>query len=203
MTTIILGGGTFSDVSPHLSLCTRAFGTTAKQLKQYCDHASVPAQLKLTKMADSESNLVTNQDVENYVEGLMFTTDVKAIIFNAAMCDFSGYIDRQSPDVRLISSEYYEMSLVPNTRKVIQLIKKRRPDIFLVGFKTTAGALYNHQLHKAREQMTTAGCDLVLANDITARNNILVYSQNMCSASNDREELLQAIVHEIKTKCYQ
>lgn len=96
----ILGGGTFNHVRNHLSLATPAFGATAKLLKLKFDSsifsaglsATFETHLLLTKMADSSSTTVTNQDVSNLVERLMADTDTRGIIFNIALADFSGSI---------------------------------------------------------------------------------------------------------------
>ena len=85
MSIVILGGGTFSDVAPHLSLCARAFGSTAIELYEMVRLHRRDVELKLTKMADSRSSLVTNADVSIYVDQLLIDPKVKAIIFSVAM----------------------------------------------------------------------------------------------------------------------
>lgn len=200
MKILIMGGGTFSDVTPHLSLCTRAFGTTAKQLKEYCDKHQADSRLVLTKMADSSSSLITNADVHEYVQEALKDPELKAIIFNVAMCDFSGAVLNHFEQFRLESDKEYQMSLYPNTEKLIAKIKRQRPDIFLVSFKTTAEATQTNQKYKAHQQITNCNSDIVLANDITTRNNILV-TKAFCSVGK-REDLLDVIALEVIKQCY-
>jgi phosphopantothenoylcysteine synthetase/decarboxylase len=57
----------------------------------------------------------------------------------------------------------YNLSLVP-TPKIIRLIKKISPDIFLVGFKLESSGDQNKLVMKAAELVNDAGCDLVVAN---------------------------------------
>lgn len=201
MTVLIIGGGTFSDVTPHLSLCARAFGTTAKQLYlKFHDQGIISTQLMLTRMANHHSSLVTNKDVDIYIEEILKYSKLKAIIFNVAMCDFYGNVDGHTPDIRLSSNTCYEMDLYPDTTKVISKIKQQRPDIFLVGFKTTAGDNEAIQIRKAQDQIAISGCDLVLANDITTRNNILGAPNSILTGS--RDCLLNTIVSETIKACY-
>ena len=191
MSIVVLGGGTFSDVAPHLSLCTRAFGTTAKQLYRMIDDYYHSTRLILTKMADGNSNLITNKDVEYFIDTLILMPRVRAIIFNVAMCDFYGVVQTGKEYSRLSSASEYQMTLTPDTTKVIAKIKAARPDIFTVGFKTTHNSSPEEQIAKARHQIKTCGVDLVLANDIGNRNNILVSSKS--TQSGTRLELLHKI----------
>jgi hypothetical protein len=201
MTVLVMGGGTFSDVTPHLSLCTRAFGTTAKQLYlKLHDEGIISTGLMLTKMANHSSSLVSNKDVDEFIQKTLKNPALKAIIFNVAMCDFKGNVHGYPNTYRLSSNGSYAMRLMPDTTKVISKIKQQRPDIFLVGFKTTAGDNEAIQIRKAQDQIAISGCDLVLANDITTRNNILVTPNSILTGS--RDDLLNTIVSETIKACY-
>ena len=100
----ILGGGTFNHVRNHLALAAPAFGETARQLKPLFEQElsekglskDYQVEMILTKMADHTSNIVTNKDVEIYIEKLIASKDTKAIIFNVALTDFEGMIDNQT-----------------------------------------------------------------------------------------------------------
>jgi len=65
------------------------------------------------------------------------------------------------------------MDLIP-AEKVIRLIRAERKDVFLVGFKTTAGDSSDEQFYKGLKLMKEASCNLVLANDIQTRNNMII-----------------------------
>ena len=98
----IYGGGTFSYVRNHLALAMPAFGTTANQIWMIIDDSKIEdtrlprwkmnVELHLTKMADSESELVTNEDVERHVMKLKEDMDTKVIFFNVGLCDYDGLI---------------------------------------------------------------------------------------------------------------
>lgn len=189
---IVIGGGTFNHVSCHLALAAPAFGGTAKKLHQmFEDNGTLESQLVLTKMADSNSALITNEDVERFVfEVLLPNEEVKAIIMNAAICDFS--MDNPGA-ARLSSSEDYEVTLKGIQGKILTMIKQERPDMIVAGFKTTHGATKVEQVGKAFMSMHNSGLDMVLANDVGTRNNILV-TKDLTVQEGRREFLLEQVV---------
>lgn len=192
----IYGGGTFYHVRNHLSLCTPAFGTTAKRLKQLL---LLESELHLTKMVDSSSNIITNDDMQNHISQILLDPFVKCIIMNAALCDYEGTIDGVESGKyanRLESREGDKiMNLTPSS-KIISTIKKARPDIFVVGFKTTANEENNDVISYKAKRM---GVDLVLANDVVLRKNIVF--NNSTSESlyfDERDDALVALSDIVK-----
>lgn len=196
----IIGGGTFSDVRNHLSICMRAFGDTAKTLNYYFNrdisdmNKDYKVVLHLTKMADSSSNLVTNEDVSNLVEKLVADKDTKCIVFNASLVDFNGTIDdipSSKYAERLSSNNDYVMKLHP-ADKIIAKIRKERKDIFLVAFKTTCNATEEEQYHKGLKLMKKNSVNLVLCNDTYTRNNMIIVPEEAkyCVTTN-RDDVLQ------------
>ena len=108
----IIGGGTFSHVRNHLALAAPAFGGTARYLEHAIINAMVAAgigeqaermiELHLTKMADSTSNLVTNQDVADLVDRLVADPETRVIIMNAALCDYDAYVGQKPTEPNLL-----------------------------------------------------------------------------------------------------
>lgn len=191
---IVIGGGTFNHVSCHLALAAPAFGTTAKQLHQmFVDNGMMESQLVLTKMADPASTLVTNDDVQRYVDEMVTDFSVKAVIMNAAICDFE--MDNPGGS-RLSSSQDYPVMLKGVNGKIISTIRARRPDIILAGFKTTHGDSPVSQLAKASASMAASGLDFVLANDVGTRNNILL-TNGLRVYQGSREFILDKLVEEV------
>ena len=171
--TVIIGGGTFSHIRTHLSLAAPAFGTTAKAIQNKLYNS----ELYLTKMASSSSGLVTNEDVSKFVDRLIADPAIGTIVMNVAMCDFEGQIgevesDKYAERLRTENGDV-QLTLTP-TEKVISRIRKERPDIFLVGFKTTAGESSMGQFMTALKFMKNVKCNLVLANDVITRNNMII-----------------------------
>lgn len=200
---VILGGGTFNHVRCHLALAAPAFGTTARQLADLCkerfDHMDV--DLILTKMADHTSDIVTNDDVDRIVHELINDNTVKIVFFNVALCDYEGIIDRQfyarpkyAPRLKTSEQLKVDMELFP-ARKIISKIRQHRKDIFLVGFKTTNGAMPEEQYSAGLNLLKKSSCNLVLANDISTRNNMIITpEEGVYKNGASREECLRELV---------
>lgn len=86
------------------------------------------------------------------------------------------------------------MELTP-ARKVIGKIRETRKDIFLIGFKTTAGATEDEQFDAGLKLCKESHCNLVLANDLHTRMNMIVTpEQARYSVSRDREQVLLDLI---------
>lgn len=208
----IIGGGTVFHVRPHLAISAPAYGTTARTLHSLIlsklgSKALGKVHLHLTKMAGG-SSLETNNDIYNLIMNLVKDEKPKIIFMNAALCDFTGHVMTQSVNLinhhkdtlsgkdqpRLQSSDIVEMRLRP-APKVIGQIRKERKDIFLVGFKTTAGATPEEQYEKGMLLLKKNSCNLVLANDLHTRNNIVLAPELAAYANTtDRFEALSELV---------
>lgn len=182
----ILGGGTVYHVRPHLALCAPAYGTTADNIRTICEaqKSELEVELHLTKMADYNSDLETNEDVEKLLGKLIADPSTKIIFMNVALCDFEGSIefghgDKGKYGTRLKTRREdgtprcYTMRLTP-AAKLLGKIRKTRKDIFLVGFKTTAGATEDEQYIAGLNLLKEASCNLVLANDVKTRMNMVI-----------------------------
>jgi len=195
---LILGGGTFYPVRNHLSIAAPAFGTTARWLKEEL----ADSDLVLTKMANPASFLETNADVKQFVDASLTKKTLRCIIMNVALCDYEGTIGtvasgKHAERLQSRAGKQF-MELIPSD-KVIASIKEQRPDVFLVGFKTTTNFSPDEQQAAAYRMLSESKGDLVLANDTVTRHNLLINSKNECLiASDDRIEVLKRLVIEIK-----
>lgn len=177
----IFGGGTVSHVRNHLALCAPAYGETARQLYDMLraiGYTEGQVKLELTRMANSTSRMETNQDVTDRVKVLLADPKTRAIVFNVALCDFEGQIGDVFSGkyaARLKSREGQQSMTLAPAAKVLGAIKAVRPDIFVVGFKTTADSIIPDRLALAERQINETGVDLVLANDTVTRKNMLVW----------------------------
>lgn len=209
----IYGGGTFSYVRTHLALAMPAFGTTAKQIRDLIEQQerfdTMKAELHLTKMADPQSILITNEDVKDSVLKLKEDFDTKIIFFNVGLCDFKGKINQSffEPDVqsgkyapRLKTNQGYQsMSLSPE-EKILPLIRNGRKDIFLVAFKTTSNATEQEQYLAGLNLLKKNSCNLVLANDVVTRTNMIITPEEAhYHVTTDR---LQALIELIDMSYY-
>jgi hypothetical protein len=174
---IILGGGTFNPIRNHLSLAAPAFGTTAKNIWFALTYQEIKSEIKLTKMADSESKLMSNQDVSDYIDTLLDDPTVGTIVMNVALCDFEASYNGVEGDFhgeRIHSRDGdINITLTP-ADKLISRIKVKRPDIFLVGFKTITGKHPKSIATTAKDMINATDCDVVFANDVVNRTNMIV-----------------------------
>lgn len=196
----IIGGGTFNYIRTHLSLSVPAFGTTAKQIFEIAkkQFSKMDVKLVLTKMADSQSNIITNNDVENWVEIITNLNDTKIVFFNAGICDYEGTIDNVSSGkyaTRLETSNGEQILNLKPSSKIVGKIRENRKDIFLVAFKTTSGATEQEMYLKGLKLMKTSHCNLVLVNDVQTRLNLIITPEEAkYSITNDRQKALVELV---------
>ena len=199
--TVIFGGGTFQPIRNHLALCAPAFGTTAKQL-----HELLPdSELRLTKMANPSSPLTTNEDVAFVINNLLKDKEIGTIVLNVAFCDFKALpIDGIESDFhgeRLQTANgNITIELTP-TEKIITQIRKERPDIFLVGFKTTTNKTSDEQFSIGLKMMKSVKCNLVLCNDTVTRNNmILTAEETIYGETTNRKDVLKELAEMIQMR---
>lgn len=207
----IFGGGTVNYVRSHFALCAPAYGKTARQLEAlFLQQGIAPEDLKLelTRMADATSAMETNADVALRLEALLAAPSTKVIIFNVALCDYEGTIDGVPSGKhaqRLSSRDGSALLLLRPAEKLLAKVKAVRPDITLVGFKTTAGDDIAGQYGKAARQVAETGADWVFANDTVTRKNLLVRNKHQGPAAaptilgrpDDREPCLRRLASAI------
>jgi hypothetical protein len=217
----VLGGGTHFHVRPHLALSAPAGGKTARTISKMITYWPNPlfkdteVLLHLTKMASPESSIDTNADIEKLVDQIIADPESRMVFFSAALCDFEGSIlteyvpgafapsksgkDQPRMETRGLRTTphgypHAVMELTP-APKIIGKIRETRKDIFLVGFKTTAGATEDEQFNAGLRLCKEAHCNLVLANDLHTRVNMIITpEQARYSVSADRERVLSDLV---------
>jgi hypothetical protein len=205
----IIGGGTFSHIRCHLALATPAFGKTARQLYELAtnselfDETKLVPYLHLTAMAASgKSSLVTNKDIDLLVDQLVADPETGIVIFNPALVDYWGSIPAYSGagtpsgkyETRLKSREGNQsVTLIPQ-EKIVSKIRANRKDIFLVAFKTTAGASEDEQYFAGLRLLKDNSCNLVLANDVKTRTNMIITPEEArYHITQNRDEALQGL----------
>ncbi|MBR3140426.1 MAG: phosphopantothenoylcysteine synthase [Methanobrevibacter sp.] len=116
----------------------------------------------------------TGKEMYDAVLELVPSYDI--FISAAAVSDFK--FKKKSDKIDSSSSLF--LNLKPTT-KIIRQIKDINPDIFLVGFKAEFNISRDDIIECARKQITDAGTDLVIANDI---------SKYECQFGSDSNEVL-------------
>ncbi len=203
----IIGGGTIAHVRPHLALAAPAYGYSAKEIEDLAIEAWEPDSkviLHLTRMACGDRFAPeTNQDVANLVEDLVAHPETKVIFMPVALCDFEGSViesgsrtpsGKNQPRLKT-SNGSHTLEMTP-ANKVISKVRQERKDIFLVGFKTTAGQEDEDEQFKAGlDLLKKNSCNLVLANDVhTGLNMIITPEQARYCVTTDRTKALRTLV---------
>lgn len=189
----ILGGGTVYYVRPHLALSAPAYGQTARDIwhlinTNWHDRAQNMC-LGLTTMAIRESYAAsyigkTNSDVRFWLQANLENPSV--VFLNVAFCDYEGTVEDDdarahgSNGFRLKTSEGPKtMKLVPS-EKIVDELRKVHKDIFLVAWKTTSNASKEEMFEAGAKLLKRASCNLVMVNDISSRNNMIVTPELAC-----------------------
>jgi hypothetical protein len=203
----VLGGGTFAHVRAHLALSAPAFGSTARRIADLISRQLIEegkdteeVTLHLTRMAHPENTFapVTNQHVATLVDRLVADPETRIIYLNVALCDYDGAVG-ETPSgkyaERLKTSEGEQTVVLTPSDKIISRIRRDRKDIFLVAFKTTAGATPDEQYVAGLNLLKANSANLVLANDLITRNNMVIApEETRYHETTDRDAALRGLI---------
>lgn len=201
-TAHVIAGGTHFHVRPHLALSAPAYGATGRALARELAARGEPVALHLTKMAGGSPDLDTVPDVGALVDAIVNDPASRLLFMPVALCDFDGAVldggaptqsGRGAPRLRTDDGpQTLELTPAP---KIIASVRRERKDIFLVGFKSTSGATPAEQFAAGLKLLKTASCNLVLANDLRARMNMIITpEQASYHVTEDRGEALRSLV---------
>jgi hypothetical protein len=219
----IIGGGTVFHIRPHLALSAPAYGKVVKDIEEtlYQNGFDGIVHSYYTKMAGNRhriwtarsgyedappKDLETNADVATLIDELVVLDPEPKIIFMpVALCDFEvNAIDginvlgrfsvgKTFPRLRSDTMDL-RLGLTP-AEKLIGQVRKQRKDIFLVGFKTTTGASKQDQFEAGLKLVKQASCNLVLANDLETRVNMVITpEQAPYYVTTDRRSAINGLV---------
>jgi len=129
------------------------------------------------------------------------------VILAAAVSDYTP----EKPSKTKLDSDSSKISLkMKKVPKMINGIKKIQKDVFLVGFKAETGVSKKQLIKKAREKITQANCDLVIANDIGTKrykensgyNNVISVDSKSATESGwkDKTKIVRFIRKEIEKR---
>lgn len=215
----IITGGTVSHVAPHLALTAAAYGKVGAQLTGLC-MALMPeldGVTHETRMASKGAGtLETNADVAALIDQLKADPSTKIIFMPVALCDFEvTRIEYEGPDGGLISDTIgkdrrrlqtsqgkHRLTMQP-APKLLPTIRNGRKDIFLVGFKTTSGATEDEQYLAGLNLLKSSSCNLVLANDLKTRVNMIITPEEArYHVTTDRQLALRNLVEMTKLRSH-
>lgn len=195
---IWIGGGTVEHIRNHFAISAPAYGQTVRAIEKYLHiihyEQKFDIEVRLSKMAGG-TDFETSSELLELAKRIKADTTSKIVFWNPAVCDFSGVLgsikeDKFEPFAdflpkgkhapRLLSqTKYYGLSLQP-VPKIVDLFRANnqeepgRKDLFLVAFKTTTGATSKEQYLAGLELLKKTSANLVLANDVISRNNMVI-----------------------------
>ncbi len=193
----VIGGGTVFHVRPHLALAAPAYGSLARAIHERLERAFESAELHLTRMADRESALETNEDVARLLDRIVADPKSKIVFLTAALVDFAGEVDGLAGEraPRLKSNQGERALRMTPLPKLLGRIRKQRKDIFLVACKATAGESADDQYLEGLRLLKQSSANLVLANDVqTRRQMIITPEQARYHETTDRAEAIDGLV---------
>jgi len=124
-------------------------------------NAEIPSGTKVV-------NVVTTEEMLEAVVGNIKTMQPDIVILAAAAAD---YKPSERPDVKVPSKQpQWNIELRP-LPKIIERVKKVKPDTFLVGFKAEYNITDEELIRRASKRMKEAVMDIVVANDV-ARDKV-------------------------------
>ena len=191
-------------IMPHFSISAPAYGKVGREIYCLLDANISNDEYNIflikTKMAgvnsdevtehlksfNLKSTIETNDELKSFVEVVSKESSTHAIIMSAAICDFepeelSGYEDKTPVTItdfgkdkkRLHKAHSLALKLKPS-RKIIDIIKKTNPTVFLVTFKTTAGESEEVLVEKSFYNLERSQSNMVFGNDIKNKINLIV-----------------------------
>lgn len=191
----VITGGTMVHVAPHFSFCAPAYGAVGASIYEGLKHTmgwssvvflptrmagELPPPIPEVFQKAGIRFLETNEDLEKLVDYLISCPDTKGIVMAAAVCDWVPTAISGEPSEfgksrsRLrTSGGKITLELTPSD-KIIQKIRQKRKDIFLVGFKATTGLSEQEQYIEGLRLLKTASCNLVFANDVHEHRNMVI-----------------------------
>jgi len=187
----IIGGGTLAHVTNHFAVSAPAYGTAAKQLAALAGLRPLAPVLTVTgETSPHFGRIQTNADVAGWIDKIVADPDTKIVFFSCAVADWepemlavpngrsSGAITEFGSHTKRLTGSHDEASrivlVLKPAAKLINRIRAKRKDIFLVGFKTTCGADKKGMFEAGLKLLKGASCNLVLVNDVVTRMNMIV-----------------------------
>jgi phosphopantothenoylcysteine decarboxylase / phosphopantothenate---cysteine ligase len=110
-------------------------------------------------------NVDTSDDMLGAVNSCLDSSNQDVMIAAAAVGDWKPR-EKASSKITTHGSEGFAVELVP-TAKIIDTVKKRHPEVFLVAFRALHDLSQDALIENAYARMNKAGADLIAVNDVS------------------------------------
>ncbi len=197
-------------IEPEKFFAVHAVNTrmTGFMIDEHVQAICAEAGLKPLPPEDGRSPIETNEDLSKVIDVLIAREDTKVIIMAAAICDwepFTAFHTRErdrtfrskfgKDQSRLKTDDGNLLLEMKPADKIVKRIRQKRKDIFLVAFKTTTGATESVQYAKGLHLLKGASANLVLANDLHTKVNMIITPEEArYHVTTDREHAIKNLV---------
>ena len=202
-------GGTFEPIDSVRGITNKSSGKMGLALAKqaYIQGANVTLVIANVSVEISPLFKVIRVETSKQMAKVIFdiVSDYDIFISTAAVSDFE-VVERK--DKKISSDSSLSIDLKP-TLKIIRQIKEINPDIFLVGFKAEFNITTDEIIYCARKQISDAGTDLVIANDVSKKNcnfgsdlnEVLIIDSDVLSVPlSSKDEIAKIIINVISNK---
>jgi phosphopantothenoylcysteine decarboxylase/phosphopantothenate--cysteine ligase len=174
-------GGTYESIDPIRGISNKSSGKMGLALAKEAYIRGADLKLITGKidvdLPKSFDAIFTESSKEMNDKTKELVGEYDIFIATAAVSDFAP-IEKENS--KISSSIDLSLKFKP-TEKIIKQIKDINPEIFLVGFKAEYNIHDNEMIKLAKEQIKTAGTDLVVANDVSIKD---------CGFGSDNNEVI-------------
>ena len=202
-------GGTFEPIDSVRGITNKSSGKMGLELAKEAYIRGADLKLVVANVSISIPSVFdvirveTSSEMNDVILDLISEYDI--FISTAAVSDFEF---KKKSNKKLDSSSSLYLNLKPTT-KIIRQIKKVNPNIFLVGFKAEFNVSRDDIINCARKQISDAGTDLVIANDVSRtgchfgsdNNEVLIVDDEVMSVPlASKKEIAKTIIDVISKK---
>jgi len=174
-------GGTYESIDPIRGITNKSSGKMGLALAKEAFIRGADLKIIAGKvdvdLPKSFDTIFTESSKEMNDKTKELISEYDIFIGTAAVSDFAPIEKKNS---KISSSIDLSLKFKP-TEKIIKQIKDINPEIFLVGFKAEYNISEDEMIRLAKEQIKTAGTDLVVANDV---------SKEGCGFGSDNNEVI-------------
>lgn len=164
---LISAGGTYEAIDPIRGISNRSSGKMGTEIAKEAFIRGAEVTMLLGEVSvpvpQSFESIKTLSSKEMNEKALEIIPEFDIFVSAAAVSDFSPSLVENS---KISSDSKLELELKPNP-KIINQIKQKNPDIFLVGFKAEYNVPENELIESAKKQIANSDSDLVVANDVS------------------------------------
>ena len=186
---LIVAGPTVEDIDPVRTISSKSTGKTGTLIAS--ELIKRGANVKMIygpgcTQPPAEAHIINTYNAADMKRALEkeLKTKIDIIVMVAAVSD---YVPIRYMNTKIKSNKKFLVIKLKPASKIINIIKKQKPDTFLVGFKAESGISQKKLIVSTRKKMTECNADLMIANDVNLRKSskskIIIIDKNSAKNS--------------------